>query len=674
MAKIKFIFYTTNPENAVVVETGVTLNGNIASVPISADLFQNLEDGVLNYIVEGDLDDDTFVFERQSNYFLKTPVNYSTKTFNLEEQSHVYTENGEYTITPNEGFDGLSKVYINVNVECEDCPELTSIDITENGTYEGAYNVVNVNIPQEGGDCNLGQLNIEWESNWKRNYFSATRDGYDGYDIVEINAENALNEKFNQGRDSIINTLTTLDVTENGTYTHPTVPILIFDGDDMFDFAYADTVNAIEFKIKVNGKGWVFGDNTAGIYARSTNTLEIYWFGYETITTEFNEDGYNTFLLKPYDTENRLVINGIDRSGELTEREWSTDGTDFYLGGNGHFNFVYAKFWSEYSQYNKEEKPLFYTIPNTDGNAKTSTYSGEFEVLTNIGGGTCQYTEEKFNFGYSSVNVNVNVTSKLSDLKETIDTDIFERYASNDGYDGYSHVYLDATPYGDTKYSEGRTTGRNEITNLPEYRYILSPIQSEMYQCFDSWAILLEENNVSTMTGIMFDATTAQGADNDYTSPIFLLCGMPMNWGTYREYDRYIVGDLMKGTTIEYPWVYNENYSFSKAQFNPDYWIGGFNCSNVAYIEGVFDNVPSSLTYFGHLYELGQSLRSVCTLDFSPSALNSKSLEDIGNSVYDFTANKGNAYGITTANVKFNGAANDDIKNIWSSKGWTIVE
>ena len=35
--------------------------------------------------------------------------------------------------------------------ECPECPELTSIDIVENGTYEGSFGVVNVNVPSTGG-------------------------------------------------------------------------------------------------------------------------------------------------------------------------------------------------------------------------------------------------------------------------------------------------------------------------------------------------------------------------------------------------------------------------------------------------------------------------------------------------------------------------------------------
>ena len=38
---------------------------------------------------------------------------------NLESTSVEYTENGEYSVTPSEGFDGLSEVGITVNIDTE---------------------------------------------------------------------------------------------------------------------------------------------------------------------------------------------------------------------------------------------------------------------------------------------------------------------------------------------------------------------------------------------------------------------------------------------------------------------------------------------------------------------------------------------------------------------------
>lgn len=65
----------------------------------------------------------------------------------------VYDKEQKEIVIPN----GLGNVNIIINgggdcPECPECPELTEISITENGRYEGAYNVVNVDVPTEGGD------------------------------------------------------------------------------------------------------------------------------------------------------------------------------------------------------------------------------------------------------------------------------------------------------------------------------------------------------------------------------------------------------------------------------------------------------------------------------------------------------------------------------------------
>lgn len=51
----------------------------------------------------------------------------------------------------------------------------------------------------EGGECNLDDLNVEWQANWNSNVWYAELNGFDGYRAVSINAERALQEKYNQG-------------------------------------------------------------------------------------------------------------------------------------------------------------------------------------------------------------------------------------------------------------------------------------------------------------------------------------------------------------------------------------------------------------------------------------------------------------------------------------------
>ena len=51
----------------------------------------------------------------------------------------------------------------------------------------------------EGGSCNLDDLNVEWQPNWNSNVWYAENYGFDGYRAVSINAERALQEKYNEG-------------------------------------------------------------------------------------------------------------------------------------------------------------------------------------------------------------------------------------------------------------------------------------------------------------------------------------------------------------------------------------------------------------------------------------------------------------------------------------------
>lgn len=103
------------------------------------------------------------------------------------------------------------------------CPELTELNVTENGTYEGAYNVVNVNV--EGG-CNIEETRwvtpntSDIDGSGYLVYHKS--DGYDGMDRVALNMvyynEEKYNEGYNDGKNEIIGSLTELNVTENGVY------------------------------------------------------------------------------------------------------------------------------------------------------------------------------------------------------------------------------------------------------------------------------------------------------------------------------------------------------------------------------------------------------------------------------------------------------------------------
>ena len=155
---IKISFYTKNPNNQVMVNDGITIKRNIAEVKIESTLFDNLEEGLISYIVYGTKDGIPFIEERQSNYFLKAPLDFKPTTCILEDKSVTPSmgdrnDEGYIIVEEGEGYDGLSRVVIdpqtlyNEGVN-EQKSKLESISITENGIYskEDGYNHIEVNV------------------------------------------------------------------------------------------------------------------------------------------------------------------------------------------------------------------------------------------------------------------------------------------------------------------------------------------------------------------------------------------------------------------------------------------------------------------------------------------------------------------------------------------------
>ena len=167
---VKISFYTKNPNNQVMVDNGITIKRNIAEVKIESTLFDNLEEGLISYIVYGTKDGIPFIEERQSNYFLKTPLDFKPTTCILEDKSVTPSmgdrnNEGYIIVEEGEGYDGLSRVVINPQtlynegIEAgyvqgktdgvnEQKSKLESISITENGIYskEDGYNHIEVNV------------------------------------------------------------------------------------------------------------------------------------------------------------------------------------------------------------------------------------------------------------------------------------------------------------------------------------------------------------------------------------------------------------------------------------------------------------------------------------------------------------------------------------------------
>ena len=116
--------------------------------------------------------------------------------------------------------------------ECDECPELTSINITKNGSYEGAFKLVNVDVPNEES-CKLTETSINLKK--ESAILDASKDGVDGYSKVTITAwafgdvrygegyDKGYSDGYNQGQTDCPECedcpeLTEITITENGRY------------------------------------------------------------------------------------------------------------------------------------------------------------------------------------------------------------------------------------------------------------------------------------------------------------------------------------------------------------------------------------------------------------------------------------------------------------------------
>ena len=252
---IKIKLYTTDIENAIEIIDGIQVCKNIAIITLAPRAFMGMEDGLINYIIDGATEDDVFHTERQSNYMLKS-LSYINED-GVATQTMTIESNGEYRVTPNDG------LYVDINVNVPDLNgsydegyeqgktdgineqkgKLESINITENGTYtkEDGYNEIVVEVPDLNGsyDEGYGQGKTDGvnEQKSKLESINITENGTytkgDGYNQIEVNVPDlngSYDEGYNQGHTEGYNEgktdgvneqkgkLSQIRITENGTY------------------------------------------------------------------------------------------------------------------------------------------------------------------------------------------------------------------------------------------------------------------------------------------------------------------------------------------------------------------------------------------------------------------------------------------------------------------------
>lgn len=398
ITSVKVLLYTTDIDNAIEVIDGITLEGNVAEINLPSRAFLGMEDGMISYKVEGVVDGDIFITERQSNYYLKTLSRISENGATTQEL--YITENGEYKITPNDS------AYVNIKV---------NVIGYEEGYTEG-YNI--------GWSDGFGQGEDEGYDN---GYGNGYVEGFNNGDTEGYNRGVA------EGGSVITENAEVLNITENGIYYTPyaTEDLPEFNatltGDDFYsyieiqgtawDTGYQITNDStIEFWFKAN-----FTKSLNGIFnilgvengLRMKYSRNVTWFTFEfgngesfTIP-EMKYEEWSHYII----TKDKIIIDGVEHI--LPNEVQLCGDSNFLIGAGGNIN--------EQGFYGRGQLGMV----KIDGNVFTPTYKGfvasDGRVLNKVFGTHMYAYSYPFSFNKITKPISfsenlfkrVNVTAKL---------------------------------------------------------------------------------------------------------------------------------------------------------------------------------------------------------------------------------------------------------------------
>lgn len=285
-----------------------------------------------------------------------------------------------------------------------------------------------------------------------------------------------------------------------------------------------------------------------------------------------------------------------------------------------------------------------------------------------------------------------------ADQKALLENRTFHRNGTYSRPDGYGTVIVDVPNGGGTfeeAYEQGkadqkalmttgvfdnngtftREDGWNEVKiNINIFPFMEKTVLTEFQNKWERSEIYAydwfgdmygyEQNNPNvTSNGMMYEIDFISPVVNFYDWNILNLRGghIPI-WGK---------------KSLVTPWVYNANNSPSTTKVLPDYFLGGFDCEEVEYINRVFEGAET-LKAFLSLKNLGKAFTSVNTLDLSvlthlnEDYYDGDCFEIIADSVYDF--NVINVNGISYSNVKLPLNVSQTAIDAWVSKGWRVLQ
>ena len=431
LTEIKIKLYTTDIENAIEIIDGIQVCKNIAIITLAPRAFMGMEDGLINYIIDGATEDDVFHTERQSNYMLKS-LSYINED-GVASQTMTIESNGEYRVTPNDG------LYVDINVNVPDLngsyddgfnvgyeqgktdgvneqkSKLESINITENGTYtkEDGYNHIEVNVPDLNGSYDEG-------------YTEGEQAGY--------------NSGYTQGQADIAAKARVLEVTKNGDYlskfSDPIIPANVTgvyaDGTNFY--SYAELTNKV-FNTKIAGsvdsrlEFWYKGDNIGKSDGwdviigsgdiDNSDCFQVRYFVYEN-NTLYIEVGNSNIQVDNWDDTvwHHLIVSKAEglwidgeKKGNFTPS--NTINGEFFINGIGYSTARNAN-----GCFGMIKIDDVIIIPTANGFQNVNTG----ELIEVVKDGVYTFTENKIRYGEGELykTINVNVLPKVNVQKEGI--------------------------------------------------------------------------------------------------------------------------------------------------------------------------------------------------------------------------------------------------------------
>ena len=503
---IKVALFTNDPSVAIEFTDRYTIDDNILTLTVPTWAFGTMEDGVINYVIQGMHNDDAFITDRQSNYYLKTPTDYipeeMPKEVVLGELTTMIVENGVFEYTPSD-VDAWNKATIEVNVPDTNGSFDEGYDKGKNDGYDSGYqdgyNQGQADCP-EGGDnynrvfantfelqqymeaqgitelngiCVFGTVGaIQNISDGKATYFldsamvvNGSRFDYDpDFDETKLKegAQIALKGDVVYNADAeyvlTINNsfLINYELGQAKRYTATSNGSVYIDPD--YDKGYTK-LNTVILDVEVEG-----GANLSEFYGRIKENGTYEYLPSDTGVDGFSKVTINANIPTPkasvkteaevksiIDTEGK--VENVYIQGAVTEIEQYRNGRlTFWIGGLriGNAKDVGGINFTDENKIKVGDNVIIFSTSGMYAIARERYEFSNCELIAicaNENGGTCNLIKESF----------------------SIKGDYEQFTASDYGADGFESVTIDAYDYGKQKFNEGYEEGKNQGGTVTAY-------------------------------------------------------------------------------------------------------------------------------------------------------------------------------------------------------------